>query len=124
MKIFKFGGASSQNANGIRNIVNIIREFYDKNIIIVISAIGKTTNELERLVAAFFANSEEKYTLLDEIVSKHNAIMAELFDNTDSAAIADIQSQFHLLKNYLGKEPSENYNFEYDQIVPFGEIIA
>ncbi len=124
MKIFKLGGASSYNAQGINNITNILRDFFDKNIIVIFSAIGKTTNDLEKLTTAFFNNSDDTHTLYEEIVTKHNDIMSELFDNSDKEAIADINYQFHLLKNYLNKTSSENYDFEYDQIVSFGEIIA
>ncbi len=124
MKIFKFGGASTQNAPAIHHVSEIIRSFVTDEIILVVSAIDKTTNQLEKLADAFYKNMEEKYSLFHEIVLTHEAIMSELFDKSDITALEDIRNRFQMLQQYLTKESSENYDFEYDQIVSFGELFA
>ena len=124
MKVFKFGGASTQNALAIQNVGKILQSFCHDDIILVISAIGKTTNQLEKVANAFFYNKEEKQTLFREIIHSHETIISALFDDSETTIIEDIRKQFYTLEQYLEKESSENYDFEYDQIVSYGEIFA
>lgn len=124
MKIFKFGGISIQNAESIHNVTKILQSHSEKKIVAIISAIGKTTNELEKLLFAFFNNQDEKFTLFNDIKDKHEKILSDLFDASDKNALTDIHAQFDLLHAYLTKEPSENFDFEYDQIVSFGELFS
>ncbi len=124
MKIFKFGGVSTQNASAIQHICEIVRSYRNEQMILVISALGKTTNQLEKLTDAFYNNKENKIKLYQQVINKHEAIMSKLFDNSDKAVYNDLRKQFQALENYLEKESSENYDFEYDQIVSFGELFS
>ena len=83
MKVFKFGGMSIKDAEAIKN-VNHILSLYDKEkIVSVISAIGKTTNQLEMIVETFYANKAEKFNLFHDIKTAHLQIVAGLFTAED-----------------------------------------
>lgn len=124
MKVFKFGGMSIKDAEAIKN-VNHILSLYDKEkIVSVISAIGKTTNQLEMIVETFYANKAEKFNLFHDIKTAHLQIVAGLFTAEDVDVNKDINATLNALEDYLHKEASENYDFEYDQIVSYGEILS
>jgi len=121
MKVFKFGGASVKSAEAVRNVERILSGF-NENLVVVLSAMGKTTNLLETLVKSYF----NKDTKADEIFSRfksfHDTICAELFETGKTP-----DSVLHLfaeLKSKLAKTPSLDFNFEYDQIVSFGEMVS
>jgi len=124
MKVLKFGGMSIKDAEAIKN-VNHILSLYDKEkIVSVISAIGKTTNQLEMIVETFYANKAEKFNLFHDIKTAHLQIVAGLFTAEDVDVNKDINATLNALEDYLHKEASENYDFEYDQIVSYGEILS
>ncbi len=122
MKVFKFGGASVSSAESIKNVGTIISSFPTEQIIVVVSAMGKTTNALEKLAEVFF-KGESTQKDLDAIIQYHFKIIAEIFDNTLSKAEHTLRF-FDKLSEYLQREPSENFNYEYDQIVSYGELIS
>ncbi|WP_245820767.1 aspartate kinase [Saccharicrinis aurantiacus] len=123
IQVYKFGGASVKDANGIKNIINIITKAKSK-LVVVVSAMGKTTNAFESLLDAFFSeNTEEVNKILQTIYDKHNHIITELFGEKDPF-IYDFNQCFNTLRQRLEKRPSLNYDFEYDQIVSFGEIFS
>lgn len=124
MKIFKFGGASIRNADCIRNVVDIIRNHAGGPILVVVSALGKTTNHLEELVAAFFENRPDKQAVFESIRDGHRRILEELTEGEYGHYGTELEKQFHRLEVRLQQESSENYDFEYDQIVSFGEIFS
>jgi aspartate kinase len=64
MKVFKFGGASVKDANGIKNVASIIEKYGEKNLVVVVSATGKTTNALEEVIHAYFKNEDAKANLI------------------------------------------------------------
>lgn len=123
MKIFKFGGASLQNASYINNVANIIRQYSKEHLVVVVSAMAKTTNELEKVHRSYMMQSNETIQLLDNIISFHNNILQELFKPTDEVHIA-IHKCFSELKEKLKQSPSKDFDFEYDQIVIYGELIS
>ena len=124
MKIFKFGGASTKDAENIKNISTIIRNHaHNSRLLIVVSALGKTTNRLEELLHAFFHHLPEKNTLFASIKNEHLAIIENL-DKPDKDVFEDIDKYFSALEEYINSQPSENYDFEYDQIVSFGELLS
>lgn len=124
MLVFKFGGASVKSADAVRNIVNILQR-YDEQIVIVISAMGKTTNALERIIEHYFNRSEEKwkeeFCLLE---AYHFDIVTGLVPDKGSKIHKDISGVFDELADRLAEEPSLNYDFDYDQIICFGEILS
>jgi aspartate kinase len=120
MKVYKFGGASVKDASGIRNLRNIITN-EKENLVIVVSAFGKTTNAFEK-VLKFWFNSDATYNvLLDEIYEVHRSVADELF-GPDHETGHKLDSSFSSLKKYLLDEIKGAIDFEYDQIVSYGEI--
>ena len=124
MKVFKFGGASIKNAACIRNVVEIIRNHADTPTLVVVSALGKTTNHLEELVAAYVENRSEKMASFEAVREEHRQILEELLPGEYALYAKKLEEQFRVLENRLQQESSENYDFEYDQIVSFGEIFS
>ena len=120
MKVYKFGGASVKDAEGIRNLEKIVKKESDK-LVVVISALGKTTNALEQVLKAWLKNENIYNDLLDEIYAGHLAIVTDLF-GPHSEAIGKIDLSFMQLRDYLFRTSRGQYDFEYDQIVSFGEI--
>ena len=124
MKVFKFGGASVKDAVSVRNVASVLKRFPDEKIIVVISAMGKTTNALEKLTDAFFYKKENPVAVLEEIKKYHFDIINELFSDTSHLIYSDVQHIFLSLGKAISAQPSGNYNKEYDQIVSQGEIIS
>jgi aspartate kinase len=125
MKVYKFGGASVKNAEGVRNVANIIRSQSNVPLFVVISAMGKTTNALEKVTEAFFNRDlEQAKNLLDEIQDYHTSIARDLFKNPGHPVFMHIERTFYHLYYYVQELPGKNYNFEYDRIVSTGEIIS
>lgn len=124
MKIFKFGGASVKNAAAVKNVATILNRFPNQNIIVVISAMGKITNALERLTDAFFYKKENAIDILAEIKKYHFDILEQLFGNKNLPIFDELNNTFVELEWAIEDEPTHSYNHEYDQIVSMGEIIS
>jgi len=124
MKVFKFGGASVKDADGVRNLASIVGE-YDEKLVIVVSAMGKTTNALEVLTKNYF-NGDLKGIVLNfnKVKQYHFEIITDLFPDLPDAKIQEVESIFVQFESRLGHSPSLDYDFEYDQIVSFGEILS
>jgi len=123
MKVFKFGGASVKDANGVRNLPNILSLYPDEDIVVVISAIGKTTNLLEKILDAYYNQPDKVADLVHSLKENHYQIANELTDQTDRI-ITKLNTVFEQLETTLAEEHSENYDFDYDQIVSQGEILS
>jgi len=121
MKVYKFGGASVNNAEAVKNVARIIKS-KSNNLIVVISAMGKMTNLLELLVKAYFEKSANKWDIFREFKIYHEEIIKELF--TEKGMPETISDLFSELQFKLKKTPSLDYNFEYDQIICFGELVS
>jgi len=124
MQVFKFGGASVKDADAIRNIARIVSRFALEPTLIVISAMGKTTNQLERLVKAYFYKEGDTNEVLAEIRKYHFDILDRLFPQKNAAVYNDIENVFVELIWALEEEPSFSYDQHYDQIVSQGEILS
>jgi aspartate kinase len=120
MKVFKFGGASVKDAAGISNLAKIVAE-EPENLVIVVSAFGKTTNALEKVLKLWLGGDKNYKDHLDDIYSYHASIAEELFTSENSAK-SKIDDSFARLKKYLKNATQSGYDFEYDQIVSYGEI--
>jgi aspartate kinase len=120
MKVFKFGGASVKDAAGIKNLAKIVAQ-EKENLVIVVSAFGKTTNALEKVLKLWLAGEKSYKEHLDNIYSYHSGVVEELFTSGNSVG-SKIDKSFTKLKEYLLSEKKSEYDFEYDQIVSFGEI--
>ncbi len=123
MKVFKFGGASVKDASGVRNLQNILSLYPDEDIVVVISAIGKTTNLLEKILDAYYDQPDKVADLIHSLKENHYQIANELTDQTDRI-ITKLNTVFEQLETTLAEEHSENYDFDYDQIVSQGEIVS
>ena len=120
MKVFKFGGASVRDAAGIRNLTGIVSGEAGK-LIVVVSAFGKTTNALERVLKAWISEAGNYFTILDEIYTGHLSVITDLFGES-SETRGKIDVSFAILREYFLTSPKEDYDFEYDQVVSYGEI--
>jgi aspartate kinase len=120
MKVFKFGGASVKDAAGIKNLAKIVSQ-EKENLVIVVSAFGKTTNALEKVLKLWLAGEKSFKEHLENIYSYHSGVVEELFNSGNSAG-NKIDKSFTKLKEYLQSEKKSEYDFEYDQVVSFGEI--
>jgi len=120
MKVFKFGGASVRDAEGIKNLASIVsRE--KGNLVIVVSAFGKTTNALEKVLNSWLEGEGNYTDHLEDIYLYHLSIVEELF-SSDSPAKNLIDIFFARLREYLSSAKKSGYDFEYDQVVSCGEI--
>jgi aspartate kinase len=123
MKVFKFGGASLKDAAGVQNVASILQRFSTEKIVIVVSAMGKTTNALEEVVAAYVKQTGEAQALYDAFKERHYAIMRDLFDASDEV-FTIINDTFVEGEWMLEEKPSDNYDYLYDQIVCMGELVS
>ena len=124
MKVFKFGGASVKDAAGIRNVYDVLQKAGYQDVLLVVSAMGKTTNALELVIKNYFEKSAELNASVQEIKKYHNQILLDLFEDENHAVFAGVNEHFSDLEYFLAHNKSPNYNFVYDQIVSMGEIIS
>jgi len=124
MRIFKFGGASVKDAAAVKNVVKVLNEVGYENTLLVVSAMGKTTNAMEEIVNAYFENKQDIPSKIEEIVSYHNGILSELFGNKQHKIYKDFKILIDEINGFLVWNKSPNYNFVYDQIVGYGELIS
>ncbi len=121
MKVFKFGGASVSSADAVRNSVNILN-MYPGNKVLVISAMGKTTNALEIVARRYFNQDPEVWTVFQDVKAYHEGIIASLWD--EPTELPEVERLFAQISNRIKGEPSMNFDYEYDQIVAYGELIS
>ncbi len=123
IKVFKFGGASVKDAEAIRNVANILKGYKKEQLLIVVSAMGKSTNALEKVVHAFFDKKEDSKDILKEIQNQHIAISKELI--VENAQLEkEISKIIAPVNRLLQKESDRGYDFIYDQIVSLGELLS
>ena len=124
MRIFKFGGASVKDADGIKNVFSVLEKVGHEDTLLVISAMGKTTNALELVIKNYFEKSNELHSSLQEVRKYHNQILLDLFDDEEHDVFYAVNSHFADLEYFIRSNKSPNYNFVYDQVVSFGEIVS
>lgn len=124
MNIFKFGGASVKDANGVKNVVNVLQTVGYDNTLVVVSAMGKTTNAFEKVVKNYFDNKQELQSSIQEIIKYHNEILLDLFSSDQHPIFKITQTLFDEIQGFLGWNKSPNYSFVYDQVVSYGELIS
>jgi aspartate kinase len=125
MKVFKFGGASVKGAKAVENVKRIIQLFENDELIIVVSAMGKTTNAMEEILYDFFNKNKSSYLeRIEERRQFHLTIMNDLFKDQSHSIYAEINLLFDELKDKDFDDCSENFDFEYDQIVSLGEVFS
>jgi aspartate kinase len=125
MLVFKFGGASVKNADAVKNVGKVLERYPDEQIAIVISAMGKTTNALEVLVDHYFhKRSKEMKKSFDELRKYHTDIVKKLFKDTAHGIYVKMEELFEEMQSRLKRPHTLNYDFDYDQIVSYGEILS
>ena len=124
-KIYKFGGASVKDADAVRNLKNIVAQHKDEDIFLVVSAMGKTTNMLEKVLKDFREhNGELGMDALHEVISYHEGIIEGLFgDKVNPDFTENIAGLFIELWEKLQKT-DQPYDYQYDQTVSYGELIS
>lgn len=124
MQIFKFGGASVKNAEAVRNIAQILGEF-NENIVVVVSAMGKTTNALEQITGNYFqGNIPELERNFENLKAYHYYIMNGLFTDENHPVYEKVKKLFAEMAERFTKNPTLNFDFDYDQIVCNGELLS
>ncbi|MRM93676.1 aspartate kinase [Riemerella anatipestifer] len=122
MKIFKFGGASVKDSESVKNVAFVLESQGFKECLLVVSAMGKTTNALEKVVEVYFqkGNYNEE---IQKIKTSHIEIASGLFDK-NHPVFDEISLFFDDVQAFLRRNKSPNYNFVYDQVVSCGEMIS
>ena len=124
MKVFKFGGASVQDAEGVKNIASVLQKVGYQNTLIVVSAMGKTTNAMELVIKNYFENKPQLQSALQDVKKFHNEILIDLFKNERHPVFEAVKALFSELENILKVNKSPDYNFVYDQTIGYGELIS
>lgn len=122
MKVFKFGGASVNSTSAVRNMAAIVKKNLGHPLMIVVSAMGKTTNRLEQLVPGVRPKAEHPL-MLEELRNYHLQIIRQLFGDPSHPVYHDFDQLFDQLSQQCAQKPT-NYNYDYDQTVCFGELIS
>jgi len=125
MKVFKFGGASVNSIDRIKNVSTILKSYPDEKILIVISAMGKTTNALEKVTEAFYAgNKTEALSLFEVIKQSHLTTLKYLVTLNWKEAAENLLNFFTEVEWLLHDKPVKDYDYYYDQIVCVGELLS
>ncbi|ALJ05347.1 aspartate kinase [Pseudalgibacter alginicilyticus] len=124
MKIFKFGGASIKDATGIKNVATVLQKVGYKNTLVVVSAMGKTTNALEIVIKNYFENKPQLQSAIQKVKNYHNDILWDLFSDESHEAFKKTNFFFNELDVFFKRNKSPDYNFVYDQVIGYGELIS
>ena len=121
---FKFGGASVKDAESVKNVVNVLKQVGHEQTLLVVSAMGKTTNKLELVIKNYFENKSALKSSIQDIKDCHLEIISGLFANKSNPIFNKVKGLFEELEGFLDRNKSPNYSFVYDQVVSFGELLS
>lgn len=124
IKVFKFGGASVKDADAVKNVVKVMELYSHDRIAVVVSAMGKTTNALERLLHAWYYETGDAASEISGIRSYHMDVARALFRSGDHPVYSGLEKLFSELTERIETTASDNFDYEYDQIVSLGEVIS
>lgn len=123
MIVYKFGGASVKDARGVKQLASLVAKANDQ-LIVVISAMGKTTNKLEAIVAATLHGNGKELDLITSLRAEHYGVLKDLFGNTSKSLFSEVGKLFDTIESNCSKYRNKGYDMLYDQVVSFGEIIS
>ena len=124
MQILKFGGASVKDADGVRNLEKVLNVVGTKKTLIVISAMGKTTNAMEKVIDHYFNSKHQLQSSIQDVKKYHNAILLDLFENESHEVFKVVSNLFQELSDFFSRNKSPDYSFVYDQTIGFGELVS
>ncbi len=125
MKVFKFGGASVSSTERIQQVAHILKSYQGEELLIVISAMGKTTNALEKVVEAFYDNKKEEALLLFEAIKQSHLTTAKyLLVKNFNATLEQLTNFFTEVEWLLHDKPVQGFDYYYDQVVCIGELLS
>lgn len=124
MKIFKFGGASVKDVEGVKNVLRVLEHEGFKNTLIVISAMGKMTNAIEEIIDSYYYERPNLQHNIETVRNFHLEIISNLFEAKNHAIFMEVEQLLGELSGFLITNKSTNYNFIYDQIIGFGELLS
>jgi aspartate kinase len=124
MRVYKFGGASVKDAEGVKNLARVLKITGYDNILVVVSAMGKTTNAIELVIKNYFENKSELQSSIHEVIKYHNEILLDLFDNEHHQVFTSVKALFDEFTVFFKSNKSPDYNYVYDQTIGFGELIS
>ena len=123
MKIFKFGGASIKNAEGVKNLVRVLNFEGTKNTFVIVSAMGKMTNAFEKVVYNYLNDVSELKNSINQIQLFHQHILSELFES-EHLINNQVTQLFGQLQGFLIQNKNKEYSYVYDQVVCYGELLS
>ncbi len=124
MRVFKFGGASVKDADGVRNVAHVLKQVGYRDVFLVVSAMGKMTNAFENLTQVYCYKKEELSETLKQIQEYHFTIVNELFEDKNHEVYTKLNLLFTDLTGFFIKNKSKDYDFVYDQVVSRAELIS
>ncbi|WP_293297362.1 aspartate kinase [Allomuricauda sp.] len=124
MRIFKFGGASVKDADAVKNLVNVLQEVGHKDTLVVVSAMGKMTNAMEKVVECYFNDKRNVKETIQEVIEYHHTIVSDLFKNPEHPVYGKLKVLFDEVTGFLTWNKSPKYAFVYDQVVCYGELLS
>jgi len=124
MRVFKFGGASVKDAESVKNVLHVLQKVGHQETLVVVSAMGKTTNALEVVIKQYRDKDPKLSNTISELRINHKTILTELFENNSHPIFEKIDAIFDDLSLLLERNKSPKYDYIYDQVVSYGEIIS
>ena len=124
MKIFKFGGASVKDVESVKNVLRVLQHEGFKNTLIVISAMGKMTNAFEKITDSYFYKTDDLKQNIEFVSNYHLKIINELFEEINHPIFIEVEILLGQLSGFLVRNKSADYNFIYDQLVGYGELLS
>ena len=124
MNVFKFGGASVKDAQGVKNVATVLEQTGHTNLVIVVSAMGKMTNALEGVVTCYFKEPAKVKQAIEDIKAYHWSVSKEIFTDSNAPVFKQIQTLITTLSSFLQTNKSINQAYVYDQVVGYGELLS
>ncbi|MCV6631508.1 MAG: aspartate kinase [Flavobacteriaceae bacterium] len=124
MQVYKFGGASVKDAEAVRNIKTVLETVDAQNTLIVVSAMGKTTNAMEQVVKMYFEDRNGVHASLQEVLDFHLKILQDLFPEKQHSIYEKVKLLLEEVKGFLAWNKSPKHAYVYDQVVGYGELLS